>query len=184
LEYAPADGTYSKGIIFYPGGKVEHTAYEPLLAACAEKGILCVLVKMPGNLAVLGMNAAEEVLALYPEVEEWYIAGHSLGGSMAASFASESEEIYGVILLAAYSTESLEGKRVLSIRATEDQVMNREKYEQYRFNLPEDATELTIEGGCHAGFGCYGPQDGDGQPTISAEEQIRQTVDAIVNFME
>lgn len=184
LEYAPADGTFSKGIIFYPGGKVEHTAYEPLLAACAEQGILCVLVKMPGNLAVLGMNAAEEVLALYPEVEEWYIAGHSLGGSMAASFASGSEEIDGVILLAAYSTESLEGKRVLSIRATEDQVMNREKYEQYRLNLPEDATELTIEGGCHAGFGCYGPQDGDGQPTISAEEQIRQTVDAIVSFME
>lgn len=119
-EYAPADGTYSKGIIFYPGGKVEHTAYEPLLAACAEKGILCVLVKMPCNLAVLDMAAAEDVLALYPEIEEWYIAGHSLGGSMAASFASESEEIDGVILLAAYSTESLEGKQVLSIRAAED----------------------------------------------------------------
>lgn len=183
-EYAPTHGTYSKGLIFYPGGKVEHTAYEPLLAACAEQGILCVLVKMPGNLAVLGMDAAEDVLALYPEIEEWYIAGHSLGGSMAASFAAGCEEIDGVILLAAYSTESLEGKQVLSIRATEDQVMNREKYEQYRLNLPEDASELTIEGGCHAGFGCYGPQDGDGQPTISAEEQIRQTVDAIVSFME
>ena len=35
--------------------------------------------------------------------------------------------------------------------------MNREKYEQYRLNLPEDTTERTIEGGCHAGFGCYGP---------------------------
>ena len=183
-EYAPVDGRYSKGIIFYPGGKVEHTAYEPLMAACAEKGILCVLVKMPCNLAVLDMSAAADVLALYPEIEEWYIAGHSLGGSMAASFASGCEEIEGVILLASYSTESLEGKRVLSIRATQDQVMNREKYEQYRANLPEDATERIIEGGCHAGFGCYGPQDGDGQPTISTEEQIRQTVDAIADYME
>lgn len=183
-EYAPVDGSYSKGIIFYPGGKVEHTAYEPLMAACAEKGILCVLVKMPCNLAVLDMDAAEDVLALYPEIEEWYIAGHSLGGSMAASFASGCEEIEGVILLAAYSTESLEGKRVLSIRATADQVMNREKYEQYRLNLPENAIEWTIEGGCHAGFGCYGPQDGDGQPTISTEEQLRLIVDAIVDFLK
>ena len=183
-EYTPTDGAYCKGIIFYPGGKVEHTAYEPLMAACAEKGILCVLVRMPFHLAVLDMNAAENVLALYPEIEEWYIAGHSLGGSMAASFASGCEEIEGVILLAAYSTESLEGKRVLSIRAAEDQVMNREKYEQYRLNLPEDATELTIDGGCHAGFGCYGPQDGDGQPTISTDEQIRLTVDAIVDCLK
>ena len=62
--------------------------------------------------------------------------------------------------------------------------MNREKYEQYRLNLPEDTTERTIEGGCHAGFGCYGPQDGDGQSMISTEEQIWLTVDAIVNFIE
>ena len=35
------------GLIFYPGGKVEHTAYAPLLRACAERGVLCVLVQMP-----------------------------------------------------------------------------------------------------------------------------------------
>ena len=32
------------GFIFYPGGKVEHTAYIPLMRALAQKGILCVLV--------------------------------------------------------------------------------------------------------------------------------------------
>ncbi len=41
------------GFIFYPGGKVEHTAYAPLLHACAERQILCVLIRMPYNLAVL-----------------------------------------------------------------------------------------------------------------------------------
>lgn len=85
------------------------------------------------------------MIGLYPDVEEqWYIAGHSQDGSMAASFAAGCEDIDGVIPLAAYSTEPLEGKRVLSIRASEDQVMNREKYEQYRPNLPEDAVEVTI----------------------------------------
>ena len=47
------------GLIFYPGGKVENTAYAPLLRACAENGILCALVRMPGNLAVLDANAAD-----------------------------------------------------------------------------------------------------------------------------
>ena len=47
------------GFIFYPGGKVEHTAYAPLLLELAEEGIHCVLVKMPLNLAVLDVNAAE-----------------------------------------------------------------------------------------------------------------------------
>ena len=35
------------------------------------------------------------------------------------------------------------------------------------------------DGGCHAGFGMYGPQDGDGTPTITATEQITRTADAI-----
>lgn len=47
------------GLIFYPGGKVEHTAYAPLLRACAEQGLLCALIRMPGNLAVLDANAAD-----------------------------------------------------------------------------------------------------------------------------
>ena len=45
------------GFIFYPGGKVEHRAYEPLLAELAEEGVLCVLVKMPFNLAVFDIKA-------------------------------------------------------------------------------------------------------------------------------
>ena len=46
----------STGFIFYPGGKVEYSAYQPLMAACAQQGILCILVKMPFNLAVLDIN--------------------------------------------------------------------------------------------------------------------------------
>ena len=76
----------TKGLIFYPGGKVEYTAYVPLMQACAEKGILCVLVEMPFNLAVLDINAADGIQKEHPEIEDWFIGGHSLGGSMAASY--------------------------------------------------------------------------------------------------
>ena len=65
----------------------------------------------------------------------------------------------------------------------EDGVLNREKYEADRVNLPQDTTETVIDGGCHAGFGSYGAQKGDGTPTISAEEQQRQTADALAAWM-
>lgn len=175
------------GLIFYPGGKVEHTAYAPLMRACADRGILCVLVKMPWNLAVLDANAADGIAERFPEIEAWYIGGHSLSGAMAANYAADhSGEFEGLILLAAYSTEDLSGTGldVLSIYGSEDRVLSLEKYEANRDHLPADATEVVIEGGCHAGFGAYGPQDGDGTPSISGEEQVKRTVAEIQNWMK
>ena len=176
----------SAAFIFYPGGKVEHTAYEPLMTACAERGILCVLVKMPGNLAVLDINAAEDLFHQFPDIENWYIGGHSLGGSMAASYAAENPgKLKGLVLLAAYSTKNLTSTSldVLSVYGSEDHVLNAEKYKKYRANLPEDFSEIIIEGGCHAGFGMYGRQNGDGIPTISSGEQILITAEKISGFI-
>ena len=184
IWFVPEEPT--AGLIFYPGGKVEHTAYAPLLHACAENGILCALVRMPGNLAVLDANAADGLQEAYPEIITWYIAGHSLGGAMAATYAAaHPEDFDGLILLAAYSTKDLTGTalRVLSVYGSADSVMNRESYEKNRSNLPADTTEVVLDGGCHAQFGSYGPQDDDGVPTISGEEQVRQTTEAITAFI-
>lgn len=170
------------GLIFYPGGKVEYTAYVPLMEACAEQGILCILVEMPFNLAVFDVNAADGMIEEYPEIEDWYIGGHSLGGSMAASYLEDHVDDYeGLILLGAYSTADFSDSNldVLSIYGSEDHVLNKEKYEEYKSNLPEDYTEVVIEGGCHAFFGVYGKQDGDGTPTITNEEQIQMTAEEI-----
>ncbi len=171
-----------KGFIFYPGGKVEYTSYEPLMKACAEKGILCVLLDMPFNLAVLDMNGADGVREQYPEIEEWYIGGHSLGGSMAASYVAKHTKDYeGLILLGAYSTADLSesGLNILSIYGSEDKVLNYNNYIKNKSNLPDNYTEIIIDGGCHAYFGMYGHQKGDGTPTITNEEQIKITADAI-----
>jgi hypothetical protein len=175
------------GFIFYPGGKVEYTAYAPLMQACAQKGILCVLVKMPFNLAVLHLNAADGIKADYSEVEHWYIGGHSLGGAMAAYYAADhASDFDGLVLLGAYSTKDLSssGLKVLSVYGSEDGVLNREKYQENKKNLPEDAVEQVIDGGCHGGFGSYGTQKGDGVPTISSTEQIAVTAENILKLVE
>ena len=185
IVFEPKGAT--KGFIFYPGGKVEYTAYIPLMKACAEEGILCVLVEMPFNLAVLDINAADGIQKKYPEIEEWYIGGHSLGGSMAASYlANHIEDYEGLILLGSYSTSDISDTdiNVLSVFGSEDKFMNRDKYEDNKSNLPSDFTEFVIDGGCHAYFGIYGPQDGDGTATITNEEQISLTVKSIVKVME
>lgn len=166
------------GLIFYPGGKVEYTAYAPLMSELAERGVLCVLVKMPFNLAIFNINAADGIREEYPQITEWYIGGHSLGGAMAAVYASNHlANVKGLLLLGAYSTADLtdSGLKVVSLYGSEDKVLNLEKYEQSRSSLPTDFAELVIDGGCHSYFGDYGMQDGDGEPTITREEQFAIT---------
>jgi len=178
-------GNAEVALIFYPGGKVEYTAYEPLLIKIAAEGILCILPKMPFNLAVFNINAADAYISMFPDVQEWYIGGHSLGGSMAASYASKHiEKITGVILFASYSTAdiSANGLKVLSIYGTQDTVLSAESYQKYQFNLPENLTELVLSGANHAGFAVYGPQQGDGIATISSEQQQLLSAQAVSAF--
>lgn len=174
------------GLIFYPGGKVEYTAYAPFLNALAQNGILSVVVKMPLNLAVLDINAADGIQQSFPHIAQWYMGGHSLGGSMAASYiADNSDEYKGLILLASYSTADLSSTEidVISIYGTEDMVLNMESYKENYSNLPDDTTEIIIEDGCHAYFGSYGEQDGDGVPKITPQQQWDFAANAIAEWI-
>lgn len=166
-------------LVFYPGGKVEYTAYAPLMHALAERGIACVLVEMPFNLAVFDIDAANDArslpaLASLPAGTPFYLGGHSLGGSMAAAhLGANADDFAGLVLLASYSTEDLGGLdlETVSVYGTCDQVLNAEKYAEYYGNLGDGVAELVIEGGNHAQFGSYGAQEGDGAAAVSAEVQ-------------
>lgn len=173
------------GFVFYPGGKVEHTAYAPLLRGLAEQGILCVLTEMPFHLAVLDVNAADGIPEQYPEITDWYIGGHSLGGSMAAAYAADHTDPYdGLVLLASYSTEDLSNTelRVISVYGSKDGVLDFEKYRENAGNLPASTIEAVVDGGNHACFGSYGAQDGDGTPEITADWQVKTTVSLLAEF--
>ena len=173
-------------LIFYPGAKVEYTAYLPLLSELADQGIDCFLIKMPCNLAIFGQNKAKKIMDSY-EYDHWYLSGHSLGGAMAASYASgHLESLNVLVLLAAYPTKSLKSDSfsVLSLYGSEDGVLNMEKVEEGKAYMPVDYAEVCIEGGNHAQFGNYGEQKGDHAADISREEQQAQTVEAILKMME
>ena len=169
------------GIVFYPGGKVEDAAYAPLMMDFAEKGYFCAVVHMPFNLAILDSNAAKDVKDAHPEITNWLIGGHSLGGLMAAKYAAISD-FDGLFLLASYSNTDLSDKQiaVVSVYGDKDGVLNMNDYNSAKSNLPPDTIEYVIKGGNHAQFGSYGAQDGDGKATISADDQRAETVKAVL----
>ena len=172
-------------LIFYPGAKVEETAYAPMLHDLAGKGMDVCLVKMPFRLAIFGINRADDLTGRY-DYTNWYIGGHSLGGAMAASYAANhGDKLTGLVLLAAYPTKKLDdGLVVATIYGSCDTVLNSKKLEEGDAYMPEGAVSCVIEGGNHAQFGNYGEQKGDGEAVISAVEQQRQAVEVILQSQQ
>ena len=189
LSFVPRASTPDTGFIFYPGGRVDARAYAPLAHDLAAQGYLVIIVKMPLNLAVFNPNAAEAVLAAYPQIRHWVIGGHSLGGAMAAGFAGQNpSKVDGLILLASYPASNTDLSKtdlaVLSVYATQDRLATVETIRASQALLPPTTQWVAIEGGNHAQFGWYGEQPGDGLATLSRSEQHQQTLSAIVNFLE
>ncbi len=163
-------------IIFYPGAKVEAVAYLPLLDQIRRTGVTCILVDMPFHMAIFDPNAAEDVIAEFPEISHWYIAGHSMGGAMASQFAAgHPDQVDGLILLGAYIYGDYPPESTLTIYGSLNQSV------EDKLDYTENVVE--IEGGNHAQFGNYGPQKGDPPAAISAQEQQAQTVAAIEAFI-
>ena len=175
------------GMVFYPGARVQPEAYAPLLTQLAREGVTCVLVKPPLDFALLDIDAADGVREQFPEIGTWLLGGHSLGGVAACEYlAQHGSDFEGVVLLASYPNSDLTDYEGFSLQlvGSEDGVVNRASYDGARPSLPDDAHELVIEGGNHAQFGSYGFQKGDGAATITAEEQVRETVQAVLSYME
>lgn len=178
------NATTGKGLIFYPGGKVETKAYAPLMKSLAKNGIYCVLPHMSCNLAFFSKNAAKNYIKANPSIS-FYVGGHSLGGVAASSFSKKNtDRIKGLVMLASYSTDDLSGTdlKTISITATNDEVLNWKSYEKYKSNLP-NVYEYSIEGGIHSYFGSYGIQKGDGTPTITVQEQTSLVAEVISTQM-
>jgi dienelactone hydrolase len=180
------DASAEHALVFYPGAKVEFSAYSPLMRGLAEEGFLCIVVRMPFNFAFFDVDAASNIMEQYPDIAHWWIGGHSLGGAMAAQYAANhSQELEGLLLLGSYSASDLTHTElsVCSIYGSEDLIINMDSLESGRALMPDSYAEYMIAGGNHAGFGNYGKQKGDGQAMISTEEQWRITVQITAEWL-
>ncbi len=189
LVFTPAASEPTTGFIIYPGGRVDHRAYAPAAHQIAAQGYLVIIVPMPLNLAVFGVNTAQEVEAAYPQVRHWAIGGHSLGGAMAAAFAkTHPDAVQGLALWAAYPASSDDlsrsGLHVVSIFGSQDGLATGEKIETSRPLLPADTTWVQITGGNHAQFGWYGDQAGDNPASISRPDQQAQVIAATSGMLK
>ena len=184
VVFTPEGDVPRVGLVLYPGGRVDPRAYAPLAREVADRGYLVVVPPMTLNLAVLSPDRADEVIAAYPEIDSWAMAGHSLGGSMAARYTLENTGTIGALtLLASYpgSADDLSDIDIDAVSAygTRDGILDPDTFTESVDLLPHDAAFVEIEGGNHAQFGSYGPQAGDAGATISAEDQQWEAADAI-----
>jgi pimeloyl-ACP methyl ester carboxylesterase len=156
---------------------VEYIAYLPILEMIEESsGITCILVKMPFNMAIFDANAADRIIDQFPDIKNWYIGGHSMGGAMASNYASNHQEkVKGLILLGAYINGDYPAENALTIYGT----FNTSVAE--KINYTENI--VVIEGGNHAQFGNYGKQKGDPDATILSIEQQNIAAEAIKEFL-
>lgn len=187
ITFKPVSNSKNIGFIFYPGAKVEASAYAPMAKEIASKGYTVVIAKMTFNLAILSPNKADEIIRKNNEISNWVIGGHSLGGVMAADYAEKNNKIEGLVLLASYSQEGRNftnrNIKVLSLWGDNDKVADLNKVKKCKDSMPIDSEFKEIKGGNHGGFGDYGYQKGDGEAAISNEEQMNVASDEIVRLL-
>ncbi len=186
ITFTPKAAAPTVGFIFYPGARVLPAAYAPYMRDIAKAGYAAFVVKMPINFAIFGINRADGVITANPAIKAWAISGHSLGGSMAAQYVAGSDKVQGLVFWASYSASDLSKKsiKVLSIFGSLDGLVKKDIAANAQKLLPADARIVTIEGGDHAYFGWYGPQDGDNPATIPHEQAATQITAATVELLK
>lgn len=174
-----------EGLIFFAGARVDPDAYAATFKNTVAAGTTVIVVRPPLNLAILETRDASDFTGRAPDVDRWAVGGHSMGGVRACGYAQDPQ-IVALVLLASYcGNDDLSGRAdlsVLTLSGTRDSLATPEKIENAASTLPADATFIQIEGVSHAQFGAYGPQDGDGTPTMDNEEARALISDAITEF--
>jgi hypothetical protein len=188
LVFEPANSSKNVGFIVYPGGRVDHRSYAPLAHKIAAQGFLTIIAPMPLNLAVFGVNTASDIINSYPQITSWAIGGHSLGGTMAAQFASENpSKIASLILWAAYPASGNNMSKysllVTIIYGSNDGLVSISQIQDSLKLLPPTTIQVEITGGNHAQFGWYGDQPGDNNAEISRERQQSKILNATLQSL-
>ncbi|HEY3336870.1 MAG TPA: alpha/beta hydrolase [Propionicimonas sp.] len=190
----PPSGTELKDtlVIIYPGGLVRPQAYEWLARALAVRGYTTVIPEFSFDLAVTDTGRATGLIARYAEGRRVVLAGHSLGGAMAGQYLADElragrQPVAGLVLMGAYPPDGADltgaDLKAVSLRAENDHVADPVKVADGLKRLPAGSKLLQIDGAVHSFFGRYGPQAGDGVPTVSRSQAETQILAAFDDFL-
>jgi hypothetical protein len=191
IVLTPTGNPSSTGVFFQPGAKVEARAYAAVLRPLAESGHTVVIAKQPLGIAFLAVPAFDGARQEHPEITRWVVGGHSLGGTVAAIEADSGDQdakapVTGLLLYASYPAGDISTSlraHVLSVSGSRDGLATPAKIDAARPDLPADTQYVVIDGAVHAYFGDYGPQPGDGQPTITHDAARTQISAASTTFV-
>lgn len=186
IVLTPDSNVPHTGIIFYPGGRCDSRAYAPVLRPLAATGSQVFIPNMPLRLAVLDANRAGKIMADNPDIKRWIIGGHSMGGAMAAAWVYKNPgRAKGLFFLASYPSgmHAMPDSElsVAMLYGTHDFITRKSEFEASYGRLPKHTEFVAIEGGDHYQFGSFG--NVDVTATIPREEQQRQTIAALQNFV-
>jgi hypothetical protein len=173
------------GLIFIPGARVDPRAYAALLRPLAQAGYLVAVLKEPFGFALLDRDHAQAVIDVHPEIQNWAVGGHSLGGVAAASYADTHPQIKGLALYASYPATALTRSdlKVVSISGGADMLTTPADVEASKAKLPPKTQYVVLPGAVHSFFGDYGLQPGDGQPTAdraASQAEIAKATKALL----
>ena len=178
------------GVFFQPGARVDARAYSAILRPLVESGHLVIIAKQPLGIAFLSTGAFATARAAHHPVTRWVVGGHSLGGLVAATDAetfagAPRDRVVGLLFFASYPASNIAQLKVsvLSISGSNDGLSTPAKIVAAKPTLPADTRYLVVKGGVHAFFGDYGPQDGDGKPTISHNQARTEIAAGSVAFV-
>ena len=173
------------GLIFVPGARVDPRAYAHLLRPLVEAGYFVAVVKPPLGFSIIDPGHPGSVLSLHTEIRYWALAGHSLGGTTAASTADTNPEIDGLVLFASYPAARLDRTdlKVASVSGSEDGLIPRARIEQSKADLPTGTRYVEVVGAAHSWFGDYGEQPGDNAGSgdrVAAQAAITEATKALL----
>jgi len=178
IVMTPVGPARRAGVFFQPGAKVDARAYAAVLRPLAESGYTVVITKQPLGIAFLSITALDAAKPNFPTISRWIVGGHSLGGTVAAIEADAGggdpeAPVVGLLLYASYPASDISASlsaEVLSISASADGLATPDTITASRETLPASTSFTVIDGAVHAFFGDYGPQPGDGTPTVSHDK--------------
>ena len=189
LIFKPEGDHTSTGLIFYPGGRIDPRGYATLLREISSQGYLVVVPSMPINMAVFNANAADEIIEAYQDIENWVIGGHSVGGTMAAQYASQNLDlIQGLVIWASYPAGNSDISQtklpVYSIFGDLDPQANEESVLERSELFPPGTRYIAIAGGDHHQFGSYEIKPKEHHATVPRDVQQEQLILATLELLD